>query len=72
MKSLLVQLDEPAYRALDRVVPAAKRKRAEFIRAAIRKAIIEAEEPRTRRAYREQPDLGSEADDWLNAEKWAQ
>jgi predicted transcriptional regulator len=72
MKSLLVQLDEPTYRALERLAPAAKRKRAEFIRAAIRKAVIEAEEARTRRAYREQPDSGSEAGDWSNSEKWEQ
>ncbi len=70
MRSLLVQLDEPTYRALDRVAPAAKRKRAEFIRAAIRKAIIETEEARTRRAYREQPDTETHADDWSNSEKW--
>lgn len=70
MKSLLIQLDEPTYRALNRIAPAAKRKRAEFVRAAIRKAIIETEETRTRRAYREQPDSESEADDWANPEKW--
>jgi len=70
MKSLLVQLDEPTYRALDRIAPAAKRKRAEFIRAAIRKAILETEDARTRRGYQQQPDSASEADDWSNAEKW--
>lgn len=70
MRSLLVQLDEPTYRALDRVAPAAKRKRAEFIRSAIRKAIIETEEARTRQAYREQPDTETQADDWSNAGKW--
>jgi metal-responsive CopG/Arc/MetJ family transcriptional regulator len=70
MKSLLVQLDEPTFRALNRVAPAAKRKRAEFVRAAIRKAIRETEEERTRRAYTEQPDSESEADDWSNAGEW--
>jgi metal-responsive CopG/Arc/MetJ family transcriptional regulator len=70
MTSLLVQLDEPTLRALDRVAPAAKRQRAEFIRAAIRKAIQETEEIRTRRAYLAQPDAASEADDWSNAEEW--
>ncbi len=52
MKSLLVQLDEPTYSALNRIAPAAKRQRAEFIRSAIRKAIGETEEERTRQAYR--------------------
>jgi metal-responsive CopG/Arc/MetJ family transcriptional regulator len=70
MKSLLVQIDEPTYRALNRLAPAAKRKRAEFVRAAIKKAIREAEETRTRAAYVSQPDLEAEADDWSTAEGW--
>jgi hypothetical protein len=70
MKSLLVQLDEPTYRALNRIAPAAKRQRAEFVRSAIRKAIRETEEERTRRAYLEQPDAEAEADDWSSAEQW--
>lgn len=70
MKSLLIQLDEPTYRALNRVAPAAKRQRAEFVRAAIRKAIVETEEARTRRAYLAQPDSESDTDDWSNAGKW--
>jgi len=70
MKSLLVQLDEPTFRALSRVAPAASRKRAESVRAAIRKAIRESEEARTRQGYLDQPDSESEADDWSSAEKW--
>jgi hypothetical protein len=70
MKSLLVQLDEPTYRALNRIAPAAKRQRAEFVRSAIRKAIRETEEQKTQRAYVEQPDSEAEADDWSSAEKW--
>ena len=70
MKSLLVQLDEPTYRALNRIAPAAKRMRAEFVRAAIRKAILESEEERTRLAYLKRPDSEAEADDWSSAEEW--
>jgi len=70
MKSLLVQIDEPTFRALNRVAPAAKRQRAEFVRAAIRKAIRESEEERMRKAYLAQPDSDTEADDWANAEEW--
>jgi metal-responsive CopG/Arc/MetJ family transcriptional regulator len=70
MKSLLVQLDEPTYRALNRIAPAAKRQRAEFVRSAIRKAIRETEEQRTRRAYLQQPDSEAEADNWSSAEEW--
>jgi metal-responsive CopG/Arc/MetJ family transcriptional regulator len=70
MKSLLVQLDEPTYRALNRVAPVAKRQRAEFVRTAIRKAIRQTEEERTRLAYLKHPDSEAEADDWSNAEEW--
>ena len=68
MQSLLVQLDDPTFHALNRV--AAKRKRAEFVRAAIRKAIRETEEMRTKLAYLQQPDSEQDADDWSNAEDW--
>lgn len=70
MKSLLVQLDEPTYRALNRIAPAAKRQQAEFVRSAIRKAIRETEEERTRQAYLHQPDSEAEAGDRLSAEEW--
>jgi predicted transcriptional regulator len=70
MKSLLVQLDDPTYRALNRVAPAAKRQRAEFVRSAIRRAIRQTEEERTRLAYRKHPDSEAGTDDWSNAEEW--
>jgi hypothetical protein len=47
---------------------AAKRQRAEFIRRALLRAIVEAEEHRTRRAYLRKPDSEDEADNWSNAE----
>lgn len=68
MKSLLVQLDEPTFQALDRLAP--KRGRADFIRQAIRRAIREIEEERTRKAYLATPDSETEADDWSGAEAW--
>ena len=70
MTSLLIQIDQPTLRALNRIAPAAKRQRAEFVRAAIRKAIRESEEARTRLAYLRHPDTETGADDWSNAEKW--
>jgi len=70
MKSLLVQIDESTFRSLNRIAPAAKRQRAEFVRAAIRKAIREAEEEHMRKAYLAQPDCPAEADDWSNPEEW--
>lgn len=70
MEPLLIQIDAATLRALNRVAPTARRKRAEFVRAAIRKAILEAEEERTRLAYLEHPDTETAADDWRNAEEW--
>ena len=70
MKSLLIQLDEATYRALNQVAPAAQRKRAEFVRTAIRKALYEAAEERTRLAYLKQPDTETALDHWQDAEEW--
>ena len=70
MTSLLIQLDDPTLQALNRVAPAAKRMRAEFIRTAIRRAIYAAEEERMRQAYLKQPDVETVADDWSAAEEW--
>jgi metal-responsive CopG/Arc/MetJ family transcriptional regulator len=39
MPSILIQLDEALLRSLNKVAPAAKRQRAEFIRQAVRDAI---------------------------------
>jgi predicted transcriptional regulator len=70
MKSVLIELDDPTYAALNEVAPAAKRLRAQFIREAIRKAVREAEEERIRIAYLAQPDSEAEADDWSTAEDY--
>ncbi|PYT29219.1 MAG: hypothetical protein DMG57_12470 [Acidobacteria bacterium] len=70
MKSVLIDLDEPTYKALNQIAPAAKRQRAQFIRNAIRKAILEAEYERIRAAYVRQPDSEAEADDWSTAEEY--
>jgi metal-responsive CopG/Arc/MetJ family transcriptional regulator len=68
MKSVLIQLPDQTYHALNRVAP--RRKRADFIRAAIRKALYEAEEERMRLAYLKLPDTETAADDWRDAEEW--
>ena len=67
---MLIELDEPIYKALNQIAPAAKRQRARFIRNAIRKAILEAEYERSRAAYLAQPDSEAEADDWSTAEEY--
>lgn len=64
MKPILITLDEPTYRALEQVAPAAKRKRAQFIRVAIRKAILDLEYERIRLSYLAHPDSEEECVDW--------
>jgi len=58
MKKFLVELDDRDARDLERVAPARDRKRAEFVRLAIRRAIDLALDRQTERAYRETP-MGS-------------
>jgi hypothetical protein len=55
MKQILVQLDERTAALLERAVPARTRKRSEFIRQAIGRALLEVEEVRTRAAYLRTP-----------------
>ena len=69
MPSILVQLDDATYKALNRVVPA-RRKRTEFIRAAVKEAIRRRVSADMQKAYRNQPDLASESDSWSNCEKF--
>jgi metal-responsive CopG/Arc/MetJ family transcriptional regulator len=70
MPSILIQIDEPTLKSLNRIAPAAKRQRAEFIRQAVREAIRKREYEQIREAYARQPDSASEADDWSSAEEW--
>lgn len=56
MKSLLVEIDDELVVRLERVAPARSRRRSEFIRAAILKALWDAEEQATAEAYTRQPD----------------
>lgn len=70
MKSLLIQVDEPTLAALNRVAEPGKRRRSEFIRQAIRKAIRQAEYRSMRDAYRKQPDSPLDTDDWSTAEEY--
>lgn len=70
MPSILIQLDEPLLRSLNRIAPAAKRQRAEFISQAVREAIRKREYEAIREAYLRPPDSPRDADDWSNAEVW--
>jgi len=61
MKQILVELDDQMAESLERVAPARSRRRSEFVRAAIRKAIWEEEERETAEAYRRHPDSADDA-----------
>ena len=51
MKQILIEIDDDTARRLAKVASPRSRKRSEFIRAAIRKALWEIEEQHTRHAY---------------------
>ena len=70
MKRLLIQVDDQTLTALNRIAAPGKRKRSEFVRQAIRKAIRRAEYHAMREAYRKQPDSVLDADDWSTAEDY--
>jgi len=70
MPSILIQLDESLLRSLNKIAPATKRQRAEFIRQAVREAIRKREYEAIREAYLRQPDSADDADDWSNADEW--
>lgn len=70
MRSILIQLDDVTYKALNQVAPAAKRRRTEFIRQAVKDAIRRQEYTRIREAYRKQPDSAADADDWSSREEF--
>ena len=70
MKALLIQLDEQTLNALDRVAEPGKRRRSEFIRQAIRRAVRQAEYRAMRAAYTKHPDSETVADDWSTAEEY--
>ena len=61
MKQLLIELDDETAEKLEQVAPARSRKRSQFIRSAIRRALWELEERATAEAYRSQPDSAEAA-----------
>ena len=68
--SVLVQLDDATYKALNQIAPAATRQRTEFMRRAVKEALRRREYARMREAYRKHPDSAAEADDWAACEKF--
>lgn len=70
MPQVLVHFDEATLRAIDRIAPAAKRQRADFIRRAVKDALFLRETERMREAYRLQPDVAESAEVWELPEEW--
>ena len=65
--NILIDVDDRLVRELERVAPARSRKRSEFVRMAIRKALMDEAERRTREAYLRQRDEAPEA---LDVDAW--
>jgi predicted transcriptional regulator len=59
MKQFLIELDDDVAARLESVAPSRSRRRSEFIRAAIRRALWDLEEQATADAYRRQPDASA-------------
>jgi metal-responsive CopG/Arc/MetJ family transcriptional regulator len=70
MPTVLVQFEQATLKAIDRIAPAKKRKRADFIRTAVKDAIFRHDQERMREAYRLRPDSGNDADSWDLPEEW--
>ena len=70
MPTILIQLDDATFKALNRIAPAVKRQRTEFVRQAVKAAIRRQEYARIREAYRKQPDSAADSDDWSSCEEF--
>lgn len=60
MRQFLIEIDDEVAERLERVAPARSRRRSEFIRMAIRRALWDLEECATAEAYRRKPDSAEE------------
>lgn len=60
MKPMLIELDDEVAAKLEQVAPGRTRRRSEFIRMAIRRALWDLEEQATAGAYQRLPDLAAE------------
>ena len=61
MKQVLVEFDDETLARLERVIPSRSRRRSQFIRSAVNRALWELEEQATAEAYRRLPDASDEA-----------
>jgi metal-responsive CopG/Arc/MetJ family transcriptional regulator len=70
VSQILIHFDEATLKAIDRIAPAAKRKRADFIRQAVKDPIFRQETERMREAYRLHPDSAEGSETWELPEEW--
>ncbi len=70
MPQVLIHFDEVTLKAIDRIAPAAKRQRADFIRRAVKDEIFRLEAERMREAYRLRPDSAEDSNTWDLPEEW--
>jgi predicted transcriptional regulator len=68
MKQILIEIEPEIAEKLEQIAPGRSRRRSEFIRMAIRKALWDLEETATAQAYRNVPD--GDADAYVDAEAW--
>lgn len=68
MKKMLIEIEDEVAEKLERIAPGRSRRRSQFVRAAIRRALWEIEEKATAEAYRRHPD--SAADAYIDAAVW--
>jgi predicted transcriptional regulator len=61
MKQFLIELDDDVAARLEQVAPGRSRRRSEFVRMAVRRALWELEEQATADAYRRVPDTAADA-----------
>jgi hypothetical protein len=71
MKQVLIQLDDRTAAELEKAAPGRSRKRSEFVRRAIARALQDLLEERTRAAYEKDPDEagGFDPAEWAAADE---
>jgi predicted transcriptional regulator len=68
MKQLLIEVEDDVAAKLEAAAPGRSRRRSEFVRMAIRRALWELEEAATAEAYKRQPDSASDA--YVDSSAW--
>ena len=69
MPQILIQFESSTLEAIDRIAPAARRQRADFIRRAVKDAIFRHEQRKMREGYRLHPDVVEDLP-WEMPEEW--